>query len=30
MLKEEDRQAIHDIYGNKIFAISRFMATLFD
>jgi len=30
MFKEEDKQQIHTMYGSKVFAISRFMATLFD
>ena len=30
MFKEEDKQQIHEMYGQRVFAISRFMATLFD
>lgn len=30
VINEDDRQAIHDMFGTKIFGISRYLCTLFD
>lgn len=30
LIKEEDRQAVHDLYGDKVFSIGKKLATFFD